>query len=280
MKLSQSSEIITLILTAATSVQAALVVDLEFVNGNGDSAFTTRPADTDTDFEYTIGWSDTAYLVDAATDGQNKAFYGAYSAISAAAITDPATIQAFDPAGSANDRLIFQAGKSGSGDQVARVLALWDSGDFLTSGFNQFDASADSSLTLGIHTYANASGVGTRFVIRDGSQFYISSFSTTATASIDGTTAGLEWGSFDVNDFSAFDNSEADLGMGVSFAGITFSNVTGVGFLAEIARPNTVGPVFAVNDFQAVLVPEPSAFGLIAGVCGLQIVLFRRRRKA
>jgi hypothetical protein len=262
---------------ATTVVQADVVVNLEFVDGNGDSASTTRTADTNTDTEYTIGWSDSAYLIDADTDGQNKAFYGAYSATSATAITDPATINSFDPAGTVNDRLIFQAGKSASGDQEARILALWDSADFLTSGFNKFDASAGSSLTLGIHTFANAGGgMGARFVIRDGSQFYISSFSTVETASINGTTAGLQWGAFDVADFASFDNSDANVGMSVNFSTQTFTNVTGVGFLTEIARPNTVGPVLAVNDFQAALVPEPATLGMIS-LSGALLLIIRRR---
>jgi hypothetical protein len=281
MKPLQSYKLIALILATAASVQAAVVVDLEFVDGNGDSAFASRTPTTNTTTEYTIGWSDSAYLVDAASDGQNKAFYGAYSATSTDPITAPATIQSFDPTGTSNDRLIFQAGKSGSGDQAARILALWGSNDFLASA-NQFDASAGSSLTLGIHTFANnGGGMGARFVIRDGTQFYISSFSTVATASIDGTTSGLEWGSFDVNSFTSFDNSEADVGMSVTFSAQTFSNVTGVGFLTEIARPNTAGPVFAVNDFQAelVAVPEPSTYALLSGIFAIGLIMLRRRSR-
>lgn len=279
MKALQSYKIIVLALATGSTLQAAVVVDMDFATGNGDSANTTRTADTNSDLAYTIGWSSTEYLLDASTDGQNKAFYGAYSATSATAITDPATIQSFDVADDANDRLIFAAGKSASGDQAARILALWDSADFQNSGFNQFDASAGSTLTLGVHTFANAGGgMGARFVIRDGSQFYISSFSTTETASIDGTTAGLQWGSFDVADFASFDNSATGLGMSVTFSPQTFSNVTGVGFLTEIARPNASGPVFAVDDFQAALVPEPSTYALLSGVFALGLIMLRRRR--
>ena len=260
----------------ATGARADTVVDLEFISGGGTADLVpARSLNVDTINEATYAWSDSAYLFDGVAS-RNQKVYGAYTT-TGAGIVGGADLEVQDsgPA-DGNDFLRFDAVKTASGDQASRVLALWDSADFLTSGFNSFDASAGSSLTLGIHTFANSGGgMGARFVIRDGSQFYISSFSMTATASIDGTTAGLQWGAFDVNNWASFDNSDANVGMGVTFSDQTFDNVTGVGFMSEIARPNTVGPVFRVDDFQAALVPEPMTLGLIS-IAGASLLFLRR----
>lgn len=268
-----------LITGSITAVHAATVVDLEFVTGVGTGDTTSRTPLTDTANEYTIAWDASTPLLDASTDGQNKKIYGAFSATSAG-ITAPATIQVLDPSTDANDRLFFGGGKSADGDQQIRVLGLWDDDDFLASGTTEFDGTTNSTLTLGISTFANSGGgMGARFVIRDGTQFYVSSVETVlvGSTSINGATAGLQWGAFDENDFASFDSSAADVGMSVTFSAQTFSNVTGVGFLTEAARPTTNGAAFAVNDFQAVLVPEPSSI-LLVSLALVSLIAFRRRK--
>jgi hypothetical protein len=239
----------------AANIQAETVVDLGFKEGRGvPDVLPARSLDVNTDSEATYAWSDSALLFNGVASKSQK-LYGAFTT-TGSGIVDGANLAVRDVPADA-DFLRFDALKSGSGTQSSRVLILWDSADFLASGYTSFDASEGSSLVLGISAFANpARGMGARFVIRDGSQFYISSFTTTETASVNGTTAGLKWGAFDVADWASFDNSAADAGMGVTFSAQTFDHVTGVGFIAEIERPNTIGPVFRVDDFQATLVSK------------------------
>jgi hypothetical protein len=269
--------VVALLLGMATFIQAEVVVNLDFISGAGTTDLTpARTIDVSTSNEATYAWSDSALLFDG-DNAKNQDVYGAFTATGAGVISGAdLEVQDSGPTDD-NDYLRFDALKSASGDQESRILALWDSGDFLASGFNSFDASTNSALTLGINTFANAGVHGARFVIRDGSQFYVSSFSTTVSASINGATAGLEWGAFDVNNWASYTNNAADLGMGVTtFSSMTFTNVTGVGFLSDISRPNTAGTALRISDFQADLVgditPPPTNNNPLAIVVDLDFI--------
>ena len=177
---------------------------------------------------------------------------------------------------------------SGGGPSQVRALYLWDSADFLVSGYNAFDNTANSSFTITAGTtfnMLNGSGAddgGSRYVIRDGSTYYLSSVKaldttgTGYTVSMNGATVGLQWASFDPAEFATFTDDVAGLGL-VSlgtFSTRTFDNVTGVGFIGNTYRGSFSR--FEVADVEVALVPEPST-AMVAGL-GLAGLILRRRR--
>ncbi|CAA6680182.1 MULTISPECIES: sulfatase, partial [unclassified Lentimonas] len=108
-------------------------------------------------------------------------------------------------------------------------------------------------------------GEAIRFVIRDGSTYYVSNqgtdslgFSANNTVEVNGASNGLKWASFEPGKSVSFnaDNDPANYGLGDSlvFSSRTFNNVTGVGFLVNASRKNmnaTVGSRLDLVDFQA-----------------------------
>lgn len=145
-------------------------------------------------------------------------------------------------------------------NSVTQVFYLWDSTDFLTSGFQVFDNTSDSVLSMTTKSFSGTGGL--RFVIRDGSTYYVASQTTLnggqiATATLSGDTAGLQWASFNPADFDLFDNNDANLGFGsVSFAPMTFTNVTGIGVIGNAASAGYTQIV--MSDFTAKLVDTPT----------------------
>jgi hypothetical protein len=127
-------------------------------------------------------------------------------------------------------------------------------------------------------TKINAAGAS--FVIRDGTQFYISQSNNSNgafTYTLDGTS--LTWAAFDPANWSGFVHGTTPSGLGVgatgSFAAQTFTNITGVGYILGAARANSNNPEVKVTDFQVNLVPEPGA--MLLG-CLSMLALLRRRR--
>ena len=156
---------------------------------------------------------------------------------------------------------------------------MWSSTDFLSAA-NQFDQSANSSITIDLATFSNTNNTfkGLRFVIQNGSNFYVSSnvLTNAGLATVGGNS--MTWASFTPASFTSFDNSAADLGMSVgAFTAQNFNNVTGVGFIFAGDRTNAQGPLVRVTDFVVNVVPEPSS-ALLGGL-GM-LVLLRRRRGA
>ncbi|CAA6680221.1 MULTISPECIES: DUF1080 domain-containing protein, partial [unclassified Lentimonas] len=111
----------------------------------------------------------------------------------------------------------------------------------------------------------NEPGEAIRFVIRDGSTYYVSNqgtnrlrFSANNTVEVNGASNGLKWASFEPGKSVSFnaDNDPANYGLGDSlvFSSRIFNNVTGVGFLVNASRESmnaTVGSRLDLVDFQA-----------------------------
>jgi hypothetical protein len=242
------------------------------VDFNATSAFTARAADTVNSTEHTFSWSDSTLLVDG-TPGNvdNMDIYGGFSG--QGDFTESKIIH-----WNARDAVNFEVGnaKTTTSNVTGQIILLWDSADFQGTG-RAFDASAGSSMSLSYNTFNNHGA--TRFVIRDGSQYFLSSDVGVGNVggSMDGSTVGLEWATFNPTEFQSFDGSSGDLGLASlgTFSAKTFDDVTGVGFMAEGDRIKGNNMVMPVNDFQVALVPEPATLGLIAAA-GTALLFLRR----
>jgi hypothetical protein len=260
----------------AVGAQAGIVVDLNFDATDGTDYAPARSPSVATTNQLTYGWSDSSVLFDGDA-GLGQKIYGGINTDGAGYVgaTD-SKIQ--DAGGTANDFLAISTLKTAADAHTTEALVLWDSADFLSTG-NAFDATANSSFTVGIHSFANTSGGknGLRFVIRDGGSYYVSSFfaDVAGLATLTGDAAGLQWGVFNPDNFASYDDNAGDLGLGVSFSSQTFSDVTGVGFIVDVDRPNTASALVRINDFQVALVPEPASLGLITAA-GAGLLFLRR----
>jgi len=246
----------------STSVHAVLVVDVALGGLGGDVA-PARVLNTDTDTQETYDWSAGGVLYNG--PAQNTRFYGGVSVTTTGGLSGiPASIKL-----ASGPNLITASALNGvAGPSQVRALYLWDSADFLVSGANAFDATPSSSLTLSSATLfdGNATG-GTRFVIRDGSTYYISNLKGPDTSNIDvtirGDSAGLQWGVFNPDGFASFTEDDANLGFGsVSFSTRTFTNVTGVGFIGNSRRSSFSR--FEMDKFQASLFLDTSLPGYVS----------------
>ena len=138
---------------------AATVVDLN-LNLSGDVA-PARAIDVNTPSNQTYDWSSSSPLFNGpvTAGNQNTKIYGAFSASAAAGVLSNATVK-LDEA--APDRILFQCDKlPGITNSTAelRAVAFWDATNFLASGNTRFDDSTNSSLTIGVGSWLNASGI-------------------------------------------------------------------------------------------------------------------------
>jgi iduronate 2-sulfatase len=240
---------------ALAGAHAALVVDL--TPAEVPALVAARAPDADGAEAKTFNWSAAAPLW-IQVDGSGTTVYGGlhYTRTSSdAAMAGPIasiTSSKIDIRNPMTDS---------SGDSKASGLLLWDAADFTAVGTMKFDNTAESFLAIETaYGTGNANGTGLRFVIRDGGTYYVSNigdddldFVNGDPASMNGTTPGLQWAAFDPNSFTTFDQDAANYGLGtLSFSAQTFGNVTGVGFLFNISRPNNAaGSRLDVLDFQA-----------------------------
>jgi len=151
---------------------------------------------------------------------------------------------------------MFARPSSDAINSKTQVFYLWDSNDFLTSGVTVFEDTANSILSVSVGSFTGDIGGGLRFVIRDGSTYYVANQTavntgqSSTTVLLSGNTAGLQWASFDPADFDLFTDNDANLGFGaVSFSSMTFSNVTGVGLIGNAI--SSVNAQVVITDFQA-----------------------------
>lgn len=121
-----------------------------------------------------------------------------------------------------------------------------------------------------------------RYVVRDGSDYYISeeSYAEADLDAIDPSGTGEEitveladvrntdWATWNPAN-ARFDESSA------TFSAQTFSNVTGLGYYGMNAGGDST--VADIQTFSAA-VPEPSAWAVLLGTCAFGWVLYRRRK--
>jgi hypothetical protein len=132
---------------------------------------------------------------------------------------------------------------------------LWDSADFLASGFNTFNNTADSSIEAKFQL-TNAGALN--LVVRDGSNYYISSQRSISSGG--GQTlfvTGLDstWAQFDPAGFKTFSSSGSGYGVTTNaFVSRVFTNVTGVGVIGYASRGTLNKPQLVINDLVVKLV--------------------------
>jgi len=246
-----------LVVLGSLLAPAATVVDMN-LNLSG-SVTPARAIDVNTTSNQTYNWSSSSLLFDGpvTAGNQNLKIYGAFSATAVAGTLSSATVQ-LDNAGGGT--ILFRNDVLAANTANLRAVAFWDATNFLASGNTRFDTSTNSSLTIGVDTWLNVRLIsGTRYVIRDGTNYYVSSVkgptAQTTTTTIYGNTAGLQWAAFDINNWATYSETDANLGLDtLSFSAKVFNNVTGVGLLGSATRGGGNPPVFKVSDFQASLV--------------------------
>jgi hypothetical protein len=139
------------------------------------------------------------------------------------------------------------AGASGTMD--SRAMLIWDSSDFLQSGYRMLTDSGESYIQVDIHKLNNPGALNV--VIRDGNTWYLSDNSTTVAGTLTVNGLNTQWAEFDPADFALFD-SDISPGFGVTtnaYAPQVFTNITAVGFIAHVDRGGTdFGPVLNITD--------------------------------
>lgn len=165
------------------------------------------------------------------------------------------------------------------------LLMFWDKADFL----NGLDTTGpltliDGSFTLTTAQVTDHTDEVLRWVVRDGSQFYVSE----GTELLQNNTSYLRdysdltnWAVYNpvdpVGDATLADLQSIDFDETSTFSPHTFTDVTAVGFYVE--REAATGPAHVhVEAFGATLVPEPSTATLLFS--GLVLFLGRRRIRA
>jgi hypothetical protein len=255
----------------ATFAQAGIVVDVNLPAAKVDL---NRTADTDTGTTRAWNFNTSTPFFNGPTNSGLK-IYGGLTATSAAALGADGS---YIGVSGAQQGVRIQVSSGSSLAVAEKCLLLWDKADFLTSD-NKFDTSVDSSLNLTIDVLTSSAGYekGLRYVIREGSTYYVSETGVNAAGSSTLTGATAKWGRFTASDFSLFQNSAADAGMGVSsYAPMTFNDVTGVGVIFNIERAAAQGPIIRISDYQVALIPEPGTLGIITAA-GIGVLFIRRR---
>ncbi|MDF3128049.1 PEP-CTERM sorting domain-containing protein [Kiritimatiellaeota bacterium B1221] len=168
------------------------------------------------------------------------------------------------------------SGASGAAHSM-HVLYMWKQDQFLNGrdvGTVQFDA--DSTMSIEIGEWRDAPDA--RFVVREGTQYYISEAVHSAQNSTfslmdfnNNSTVGYRWGLYTptATDFNIPDVLP-------TFLAVDFQNITEVGFVIEGGRNNYHGS-HNFTDFEVTVIPEPSSVFLLGITALISVVTFRRK---
>jgi len=208
--------------------------------------------------------------------GTSSTFYGGWQAIRYDSSSSPATGFQRVTNNSTTDAITFRADlSSGTGTGEAQGLVLWKKSDFLNLSSNTvtFGSSSSFAITLGSNT---ANLTEARWVVKDGSNYYISQTSFTGTTTTNNLSS-LLWASYDPT--TAIKSSAS------SFSSITLTDVQAVGvYFAGNSLTWTSATVGGLRvDIEAfsataTAVPESSTYAAIAGVFALSGVAWHRRK--
>lgn len=218
-------------------------------------------------------------------------FYGGATAFQVASATSAANYQSRIVDSGTADRIQIQTGGLGAGATSgwAANTVIFLKADFL-GGLSSQTISLGTGSNLSF-TYANAASnmapgsCNGRFLIRDGTTWYISesnlspsSLSTDTSLSLD--PSAVNWAVFTLESSSGvlanFDQGSA------TFSSHSFTDVTAVGFYGERDSLGTAaaagGLVGVLNGFNFSVVPEPSSAVLLLLGCLGGLLALRSRR--
>lgn len=184
-----------------------------------------------------------------------------------------------------NVPMVFFSTEDSSGGasyNICNVLYLWQKPDFVNlSASSGITFSPTDELRLRIaewnEHWTGGAGALFRFVVREGTQYYISQAATNIsvmppitfvlTNFNNNSAVGFRWAPFNPT------ASSFDMPGGLTYSAQVFTNVTAVGWLGR--GSGAYGKTFAFRSFSATGLPEPAAFICLAGLAAL----IRRARR-
>lgn len=184
-----------------------------------------------------------------------------------------------------NDSLHWHV-DTGGDDHTFHLLLYWDKADFIgsLSTTNNLGLTGGGFSLTTSQVSANHSDELLHWIVRDGSQFYVSQATTTLSnnSSFNVAYSSLtNWAIYNPDDPAGAANSDdldsLDFNESGPFGPHTFTDVTGLGFYVE--HEAATGPIHVhIEAFGATLVPEPSV-SLLA-LMGFGAFIVRRRRSS
>jgi acetyl esterase/lipase len=194
-------------------------------------------------------FSDSTALFAGTSATGTKIYGGMSAAVTAGPITNAPAISV------QSDQLVVSAYGAAGYVGTIKGLLLWDKNDFISGSAStlRFDDTTNSFLsTIMFRNYGTA-----RWVIRNGSTYYVSdaTFTGTTTSALTGTN-NVQWASWDPTANGGADFANIPVS---GFTSRTFSNVTAVGVFYTQSRGVNQAPLFTMSDggFAANLVVEP-----------------------
>lgn len=279
------TKLLTLSTIAALSggvAQAALLVNWggDYVTGNANFARATA----NNEFAYPSGtgrskvvaWNEsTALNPSASYSGVSSTFYGGYFSshdgtnTTAPKITTTARITESGTTDRIYLRLQTPADTSKTAASVGAGVA-WLKSDFLNNSTATITFDTTSSLNITLQTLT--SGVDLRWMVKDGTQWYVSNTTNTTSGS-----KSLSGASLLAETWLAFNPSTSLLEPSGTYASHSFTNITAVGYSGwmDISSALLTTSDIVVTAFSVNAIPEPSS-ALLGGL-GLLAMLRRRR---
>ena len=215
--------------------------------------------------------------------GTSGTFYGGGSVTRANSLANDGFSELTVLNQGSNDSLHWHV-DTGGDSHTFHLLVYWDKADFL----NGLSTTANLGLSEGGFSLSTSQSSGhqtdelLRWVVRDGSQFYVSQNTTTllnnSTFNVAYSTL-TNWAALNpVDPLGAPTSSDLlslDFNEAGPYAPHTFTDVTGLGFYVE--HEAATGPIHVhIEGFGADLIPEPSSALLLFS--GALLTAMRRRR--
>lgn len=164
--------------------------------------------------------------------------------------------------------------KAGTGSLTLTGANAFTGATTVSGGTLIVDGSLASGSAVSVSSGAAIGGDGTiggDLFLAAGAEFL---FSETETLTVGGT---LSFGGFSVADLVGLDSSIAEGTYTIVGGSINTANLSNLGFANAFDLGDGKSAYFQEGSLQLVVVPEPGAYALLAGLLGLSYVMVRRR---